>query len=802
MKLLLYYYSLAILSLLVFLHSFFPLQQYDQIDLIQPPMVIKDFKLNVTELYEQHVDRIILIVIDALREDFIHKDNMPFITSIYTQKGCIMSVEVKSPTVTLPRIKALTTGDVPQFIDLILNLGTTEAIRDSFLHRVTSAGKKIVFYGDDTWLKLYPKIFSRFEAVSSFFVNDFTEVDNNVTRNVNLEINNSDWDVMILHYLGLDHIGHVYGPTSPLVPLKLQELDEIIKKIYLETVGWNKRTLIAVTGDHGMKDGGGHGGSTYSETHVPFVAVGVSCKNDKIAQIDMPSTLAVLMGLPLPSTSIGKVILNMFHHVSVDKVLYILYYNSLHLQSRISEFQNIFMEALDYHYYYLKSNNLTTALKAQEMYHRYSRKVRDKLIESSVKQHVPILLVSCLFLTLSTVVMVCEYLKIRRNRWLNVFCPFVLFSLMFLSNVELLLVVLSILIVTILLYYLFRIIKVIWKAEHNMNSLIFGCIAVHLLSICSSSFIEEEHQTWYFFYSSFLLFYLYWMKEKSYEISYLLVGLRVLRTLNQTGDKWAHLPDLSQWLLLEEHYIFLHIVFCIGLIGIYFCCTQYQSDIKDRIVLGIILANIYYFHMWTNQSPFVGRLIWIFIFTNLLVVVVKSNQYFNYVIMSWMLCVATLMRTYNVILIPSCIYASRVMSKTIKQSTILIIAHVWLGRVFFFLQGHSNSLASIDVATGYVGLQEYVPFLVFLQVWCHTYSFPILTNLLLLKQFYPYDYKVWLLNSICSLSVLVVVCIITFIQRHHLFIWTVFAPKVLIESSNSLILFIQFLSYFIFNLYK
>ena len=41
---------------------------------------------------------------------------------------------------------------------------------------------------------------------------DFTEVDDNVTRHVPSEMRQSDWNGMIIHYLGLDHIGHKAGP--------------------------------------------------------------------------------------------------------------------------------------------------------------------------------------------------------------------------------------------------------------------------------------------------------------------------------------------------------------------------------------------------------------------------------------------------------------------------------------------------------------------------------------------------------------------------------------------------------------
>ena len=52
-----------------------------------------------------------------------------------------------------------------------------------------------------------------------------------MTRHLDQELAADDWDTLILHYLGLDHIGHTAGPRSPLVKGKLQEMDEIVQKI-------------------------------------------------------------------------------------------------------------------------------------------------------------------------------------------------------------------------------------------------------------------------------------------------------------------------------------------------------------------------------------------------------------------------------------------------------------------------------------------------------------------------------------------------------------------------------------------
>ena len=62
------------------------------------------------------------------------------------------------------------------------------------------------------------------------------QVDLNVTRHLEAELTKDDWDITILHYLGLDHIGHLAGPSSPLVEPKLNEMSDVIKQVYEELV--------------------------------------------------------------------------------------------------------------------------------------------------------------------------------------------------------------------------------------------------------------------------------------------------------------------------------------------------------------------------------------------------------------------------------------------------------------------------------------------------------------------------------------------------------------------------------------
>lgn len=66
-------------------------------------------------------------------------------------------------------MKALTTGSVPSFLDLILNFAESDtssslAAQDTWLAQIKARGGEVVFFGDDTWLKLFPDAVGDFEG--------------------------------------------------------------------------------------------------------------------------------------------------------------------------------------------------------------------------------------------------------------------------------------------------------------------------------------------------------------------------------------------------------------------------------------------------------------------------------------------------------------------------------------------------------------------------------------------------------------------------------------------------------------
>lgn len=73
-------------------------------------------------------------------------------------------------------LQALMTGSLPGFVDVVRNLNSPALLEDNVITQARAAGKRIIFYGDETWVKLFPEHFVEYDGTTSFFVSDYTEV--------------------------------------------------------------------------------------------------------------------------------------------------------------------------------------------------------------------------------------------------------------------------------------------------------------------------------------------------------------------------------------------------------------------------------------------------------------------------------------------------------------------------------------------------------------------------------------------------------------------------------------------------
>ena len=293
--------------------------------------------------YPRTFGRAVIIIIDALRYDFTvpyHNTDsqyfhnalrVPYEISVQSPlNSFLLPFIADPPTTTLQRIKGLTTGTLPTFVDAGSNFAGTAIEEDNLLLQLQNAGKKIVHLGDDTWHALFPGYFDSnlTRAYDSFNVWDLHTVDNGVTEHILPLITSAgqqQWDIIIGHYLGVDHVGHQYGPNHPVMQLKLNQMDNVLRKIVTLL---DQETLLVVMGDHGMDAKGDHGGESDDEVeaalwmyskkemfgreHANFYKPPKSAKERAVRQIDLVPTLSILLGMPIPFNNLGAPITEVF----------------------------------------------------------------------------------------------------------------------------------------------------------------------------------------------------------------------------------------------------------------------------------------------------------------------------------------------------------------------------------------------------------------------------------------------------------------------------------------------------------
>lgn len=105
-------------------------------------------------------------------------------------------------------------------------------------------------------------------------------------------------DYLLIHPMGLDHMGHRFGGDSHEYANHAAFQDQIIANLapLARQVGYS----ILVTGDHGMSGGKQHNGTTPDVRHVPLYIISAEGKGDtgqQVSQLQIAPTVLNLLGL-------------------------------------------------------------------------------------------------------------------------------------------------------------------------------------------------------------------------------------------------------------------------------------------------------------------------------------------------------------------------------------------------------------------------------------------------------------------------------------------------------------------------
>uniref|UniRef100_A0A8C0NZA3 Phosphatidylinositol glycan anchor biosynthesis class G n=2 Tax=Canis lupus familiaris TaxID=9615 RepID=A0A8C0NZA3_CANLF len=704
--------------------------------------------------------------------------------------------------------------------------------------------------------------------------------------------------------------------------------------------------LLVLCGDHGMSETGGHGASSMEELNTALILISSAFERKPgdirrpkhVQQTDLAATLAIGLGLPIPGNSVGSLLFPTVEGRPVREQLRFLHLNAVQLSKLLQEnvpsyekepgFEQFKMsERLHGNWIrlYLEENNsevlFNLGAKVRRQYLdalrtlslSLSRQVAQYDIYSMLVGTVVVLEVLSLLL-LSIPEALSNKAELEVPLWSPVFSLLFYLTLLVLSALHVIVCTsaesscyfcglswltaggVMVLVSALLCAVVSALAKTFGDGKFlsknpahpkprwsELDVLILLGTMGHVLSLGASSFIEEEHQTWYFLINTLCLAlcheiyrncllrddsepqqcphveeefirtaaalqdrstgcdtlephgvsrsltsldtlrgYEKWMVLASPWV--ILTCCRLLRSLNQTGVQWAHRPDLGHWLTSSDHKAELSVLTALSLIVI-FALVQRKCSLTSKVALALGLLGVYCYRAaignvlfpWQRDSKDISkgvieaRFVHVFVlgilFTgtkDLLKSQVIATDVTIKTVGLWeiysglVLLAALLFRPHNLPVLVFSLLIQTIMTKFIwkplrHDAAEITIMHYWFGQAFFYFQGNSNNIATVDISAGFVGLDTYIEVpAVFLTAFA-TFAGPVLWASHLVSFLSSetssgsaLSHACFCYALICSFPVSAYIILVTSL-RYHLFIWSVFSPKLLYEGMHILI---------------
>ncbi len=254
--------------------------------------------------------RVILVTIDGLRLDTSRQLN--FLNQLRA-RGVDGIALTGQPSLSNPGRAVMATGAGAHVHGITSNFATQPVTVDSVFSLARAAGLRAAVAGSPFWYRGFaPHIgdFLRASEEPHFPTPDELRHWQERDCAEKLEFaRGAKFDFLALDWNAGDDASHDFGALSPTAGEIYRMIDDCLREL---VASQNlSQTVLVVTSDHGHLDRGGHGGSEPEVVTVPLVLVGGPVRPGakiQARQTDVAPTVCALLGLPLPSTSEGRVL--------------------------------------------------------------------------------------------------------------------------------------------------------------------------------------------------------------------------------------------------------------------------------------------------------------------------------------------------------------------------------------------------------------------------------------------------------------------------------------------------------------
>jgi predicted AlkP superfamily pyrophosphatase or phosphodiesterase len=260
--------------------------------------------------------KVVLVVSDALRDDTAAQQMGYLEHLVETELATRYTVIAELPTMSRPLYETIHTGVPVTEHGVITNQVVRRSRMPNIFQAAVGQGRTTAAAAYWWYSELYNKV--PYDPISDREVDDpalliqhgrfYTEdplPDKELFATAGALVRKFAPDYLLVHPMGMDHVGHVYGADSREYRNNAVFQDVILGNLIPEWLEAGYHVL--VTGDHGMNSDHMHGGNTPDVRNVPLYVIppdgkGAGNTNKTISQLQIAPTVCRLLGVPIPET--------------------------------------------------------------------------------------------------------------------------------------------------------------------------------------------------------------------------------------------------------------------------------------------------------------------------------------------------------------------------------------------------------------------------------------------------------------------------------------------------------------------